>query len=99
MLQQATLNLSFTEVRAPVDGRVGRQMITVGNLVQGSTPATATVLTDLVSVDEVYVYFEAPERAALVPLGFAGFQPCGQRAVSAVTAAAGSDQSPVAAGL
>jgi RND family efflux transporter MFP subunit len=65
MVQQATLNLNFTEVRAPVDGRVGRQMITVGNLVQGSTAATATVLTDLVSVDEVYVYFEAPERDVL----------------------------------
>lgn len=65
MVQQADLNLSFTEVRAPVDGRVGRQMVTVGNLVQGSTPGNATVLTDLVSVDEVYVYFEAPERDVL----------------------------------
>jgi RND family efflux transporter MFP subunit len=65
MVQQATLNLSFTEVRAPVEGRVGRQLVTVGNLVQGSTPSSATVLTDLVSVDEVYVYFEAPERDVL----------------------------------
>jgi RND family efflux transporter MFP subunit len=63
-VQQAKLNLEFTEVRAPVDGRVGRQMVTVGNLVQGSV-ASATVLTDLVSTDEVYVYFEAPERDAL----------------------------------
>jgi RND family efflux transporter MFP subunit len=65
MVQQATLNLSFTEVRAPVDGRVGRPLVTVGNLVQGSIPSSATVLTDLVSVDEVYVYFEAPERDVL----------------------------------
>lgn len=64
-VRQAELNLSFTEVRAPVDGRVGRQMVTVGNLVQGSTPGNATVLTDLVSIDEVYVYFEAPERDVL----------------------------------
>jgi RND family efflux transporter MFP subunit len=63
-VQQAQLNLNFTEVKAPVDGRVGRQMVTVGNLVQGST-ANATVLTDLVSVEEMYVFFEAPERDVL----------------------------------
>lgn len=64
-VQQAALNLSFTEVKAPVDGRVGRQMVTVGNLVQGSNAANATVLTDLVSVDEVYIFFDAPERDVL----------------------------------
>lgn len=64
-VQQASLNLSFTEVKAPVDGRVGRQMVTVGNLVQGSSAANATVLTDLVSVDEVYIFFDAPERDVL----------------------------------
>src|SRR5207244_13350153 len=57
--------LGFTAVRSPIDGRVGRQMVTVGNLVQGSAPSTATVLTDIVSVDKVYVYFDAPERDAL----------------------------------
>jgi RND family efflux transporter MFP subunit len=61
----AQLNLDFTEVRAPIDGRVGRQLVTVGNLVQGSMAATATVLTDIVSVDKVYVYFDAPEGDAL----------------------------------
>jgi RND family efflux transporter MFP subunit len=64
-VEQATLNLDFAEVRSPIDGRVGRQMVTVGNLVQGTPPAPATVLTDLVSVDKVYVYFDAPERDAL----------------------------------
>jgi RND family efflux transporter MFP subunit len=64
-VEQAELNLEFTQVRAPIDGRVGRQLVTVGNLVQGSTPANPTVLTDLVSVDKVYVYFDAPERDAL----------------------------------
>lgn len=65
-VEQAKLNLDFAEVRAPIAGRVGRQMITVGNLVQGATmPAQASVLTDLVSVDSVYVYFDAPERDVL----------------------------------
>jgi RND family efflux transporter MFP subunit len=64
-VEQANLNLEFTEVKAPIDGRVGRQMVTVGNLVQGTMAAQATVLTDLVSVDRVYVYFDAPERDVL----------------------------------
>ncbi len=65
-VEQARLNLEFAEVRAPIDGRVGRQLITVGNLVQGATmPSQASVLTDLVSVDNVYVYFDAPERDVL----------------------------------
>jgi membrane fusion protein, multidrug efflux system len=65
-VDQAKLNLDFAEVRAPISGRVGRQLITVGNLVQGATmPSQASVLTDLVSVDQVYVYFDAPERDVL----------------------------------
>jgi RND family efflux transporter MFP subunit len=64
-VEQAKLNLEFTEVTSPIDGRVGRQLVTVGNLVQGSMASTATVLTDIVSVDQVYVYFDTPERDAL----------------------------------
>ncbi|HEX4591670.1 MAG TPA: efflux RND transporter periplasmic adaptor subunit [Gemmataceae bacterium] len=64
-VDQAQLNLEFTEVRAPITGRVGRQLVTVGNLVQGSMPANAAVLTDIVSVDKLYIYFDAPERDAL----------------------------------
>jgi RND family efflux transporter MFP subunit len=65
-VEQAKLNLDFCEVRAPISGRVGRQLITVGNLVQGATmPSQASVLTDIVSVDRVYVYFDAPERDVL----------------------------------
>jgi multidrug efflux system membrane fusion protein len=64
-VQQARLNLEFADVRAPINGRVGRQLITVGNLIQGSSPAQATKLTEIVSVDEVYVYFDAPERDVL----------------------------------
>lgn len=57
----AQLNLGFTEVRSPIDGRTGRAMITAGNLAQ----ADATVLTTVVSMDPVYVDFEGDESTWL----------------------------------
>lgn len=59
-LLSAKLNLGYTQVRAPVAGRVGRLEITVGNLV-GSGP-TASVLTTLVSVSPIYASFDADEQ-------------------------------------
>lgn len=59
-LQSARLNLGYTEVRAPVSGRVGRLQITVGNLVAAGPGAP--VLTTLVSVDPIYASFDADER-------------------------------------
>ena len=58
--QSANLNLSYTQVRAPVSGRVGRIEVTVGNLV-GSGPQ-ASVLTTLVSVSPIYASFDADEE-------------------------------------
>jgi multidrug efflux system membrane fusion protein len=60
-VQTARLNLDFTEVRAPIGGRIGRELITVGNLVK----ADETLLTSIVSTDPVYVYVDADERAVL----------------------------------
>jgi len=57
----ARLNLSFTEVRAPISGRAGRALVTTGNLARPDS----TVLTTLVSLDPVYVYFEGDEQAYL----------------------------------
>ena len=57
----ARLNLSFTEVRAPVSGRAGRAMVTVGNL----ATADETLLTTVVSQDPMYVYFDADENSYL----------------------------------
>ncbi len=57
----AKLNLSFTEVRAPVSGRAGRAMLTVGNL----ATADETLLTTVVSQDPMYVYFDADENSYL----------------------------------
>jgi multidrug efflux system membrane fusion protein len=57
----AELNLSFTEVRSPVDGRTGRAQLTRGNLAQ----ADQTVLTSVVSQDPLYVYFDCDEQSYL----------------------------------
>lgn len=59
-LQTARLNLSYTQVRAPVAGRVGRIEVTVGNLV--SAGASAPVLTTLVSVSPIYASFDTDEQ-------------------------------------
>jgi multidrug efflux system membrane fusion protein len=60
----ARLNLDYTKVRAPIDGRIGRELITEGNLVNGGG-ADATRLTFIVSTDPVYVYVDADERSVL----------------------------------
>lgn len=62
-LQSARLNLGYTQVRAPVAGRVGRLEVTVGNLVPAGPGAP--VLTTLVSVSPIYASFDADEQAVL----------------------------------
>ncbi|PRH16687.1 efflux RND transporter periplasmic adaptor subunit [Burkholderia multivorans] len=57
----AKLNLGFTEVRAPISGRVGRALATAGNLAR----ADDTLLTTVVSQDPVYVYFDCDEQSYL----------------------------------
>src|SRR5499426_112455 len=59
-LQVAQLNLDYTEVRAPVAGRVGKLEITVGNLIAAGPGSP--LLTTLVSVDPVYASFNADEE-------------------------------------
>jgi multidrug efflux system membrane fusion protein len=59
----AQLNLDFTRVIAPIDGRASRAMITAGNLVTAGD--SASVLTTLVSLDKVYVYFDVDEATFL----------------------------------
>lgn len=59
-VEQARLNVDFTRVTAPISGRVGAALITEGNLVDPSA-----MLTTLVSLDPIYVYFEGDERTYL----------------------------------
>lgn len=65
-LETARLDLSYTEVRAPVAGRVGRAEVTPGNLVAAG--ADAPVLTTLVSVSPIYARFDAGESAVMAAL-------------------------------
>ncbi|MGN6225102.1 efflux RND transporter periplasmic adaptor subunit [Pseudoxanthomonas sp.] len=62
-VDSARLNLEWTQVRAPIDGRAGRALVTAGNLVTAGD--SASVLTTLVSLDKVHVHFDADERAFL----------------------------------
>ncbi len=57
----AKLNLEFTQIKSPIDGRVSREQVTVGNLVANDT----TVLTNIVSVDPIYAYADVDERAVI----------------------------------
>jgi RND family efflux transporter MFP subunit len=60
-LRAAKLMLDWTEVRAPIGGRASRKLITEGNLVV----ADNTMLTSIVSLDRIYVYFYVDERTLL----------------------------------
>lgn len=59
-LAAANLDLEFTRVKAPIDGRIDRDLVTPGNLVSGGSDG-ATLLTTIVSVDPIHCYFEADE--------------------------------------
>jgi multidrug efflux system membrane fusion protein len=60
-LDIAELDLEFTEVKSPIDGRAGQALVRTGNLVA----AGSTVLTTVVAIDPVYVYFEGDENIYL----------------------------------
>ncbi len=63
-VEQARLNFEFTEVRAPIRGRISRTRVTPGNLINGGT-ADATLLTTIVSLDPIHLYFTGSESAYL----------------------------------
>jgi RND family efflux transporter MFP subunit len=58
------LDLEYTKVTAPISGRVSRYVVTVGNLLQAGELG-GTLLTTIVSVDPMYVYFDVDEYTAL----------------------------------
>jgi RND family efflux transporter MFP subunit len=62
-LEAAQLDLEFTRVTAPIAGRTSNTAVTVGNLIQSS--ANPPLLTTIVSMNPIYVYFDADERAVL----------------------------------
>jgi multidrug efflux system membrane fusion protein len=60
----AKLDLEYTAVRAPIDGRISRELVTVGNYISG-VAGNATLLTTIVSVDPIYVYADVDENSLL----------------------------------
>jgi len=60
----ARLDLEYTEILSPINGRVSRELKTVGNYVSG-VAGTGTLLTTIVSVDPIYVYADVDENSLL----------------------------------
>ncbi|MGI9087040.1 MAG: efflux RND transporter periplasmic adaptor subunit [Chthoniobacterales bacterium] len=63
-VKAARLSLDFTQITAPVGGRINRHLVSEGNLISGGA-ANATLLTTIVSLDPIHAYFEADEQAYL----------------------------------
>jgi RND family efflux transporter MFP subunit len=64
-VRQAELDLEFTELRAPIDGRIGDRRVTPGNLVTGGTGGNTTLLAVIVSTDPIYFEFTFDEASYL----------------------------------
>ncbi|WP_254070456.1 efflux RND transporter periplasmic adaptor subunit [Acidisphaera sp. L21] len=80
-LHNAQLNLSWTEVRAPIAGRISDRRVDVGNLVNGGQNGmTPTLLTTIVALDPIYLEFDAAEADYLkyVRLAHSGQRPSGR---------------------
>lgn len=65
MAELAKINLDYTRITSPITGRIGRKLITEGNLVNGGGQGGSTLLTTIVSLDPIYCYFNAEEPAVL----------------------------------
>jgi membrane fusion protein, multidrug efflux system len=63
-VDSAQLNLEFTQVKAPIGGKIGETEVDVGNLISGGS-AQSTLLTTIVSLDPIYCYFNVDERTHL----------------------------------
>ena len=61
-LEQAKIDLDYTDVKTPISGRVGQELVKLGNLVEGTN---ATHLTTVIQYDPIYAYFNISERALL----------------------------------
>jgi len=95
-LKAAQLNVEFTHVLAPLTGRVSRHLVSVGNLVQGSDNGGATLLTSIVSLDPIYIYFDLDEATYLKNnrLYFAGKRPSSRETPNPVLVTLSGETSP-----
>lgn len=65
LVRQAELDLQFTELRAPIDGRIGDRRVSPGNLVTGGTAGNTSLLASIVSLDPIRFEFTFDEAAFL----------------------------------
>jgi RND family efflux transporter MFP subunit len=95
-LKAAQLNVEFTHVLAPITGRVSRHLVTPGNLVQGSDNGASTLLTTIVSLDPIYIYFDADEATYLRnnKLWFEGKRPSSRDTPNPVQVALSGETKP-----
>jgi multidrug efflux system membrane fusion protein len=95
-LKAAQLNIEFTHVIAPITGRVSRHLVSVGNLVQGSDNGGGTLLTSIVSLDPIYVYFDLDEATYLKynRLFFEGKRPSSRETANPVQVALTGETKP-----
>jgi RND family efflux transporter MFP subunit len=95
LLKAAQLNIEFTHVLAPISGRVSRHLVSVGNLVQGSEGG-ATLLTSIVSLDPIYIYFDMDEATYLKynRLWFEGKRPSSRENPNPVQVALSGETKP-----
>ncbi len=63
-VKAADLNVEFTHIKSPINGRISRTRVTEGNLITGGD-FESTLLTTIVSLDPIYVYFTADEQSVL----------------------------------
>jgi RND family efflux transporter MFP subunit len=64
-VRQAELDMEFTELRAPMNGRIGDRRVSPGNLVTGGTGGNTTLLATIVSIDPIYFEFTFDEASYL----------------------------------
>ena len=91
-LQQARLELEFTDIKAPIAGRVSRRLVSMGNLVN----ANETVLTNVVSLDPIHFYFDVDERSYLAysRMAAGGTRPSGRDNPNEVFVATTDEREP-----
>jgi RND family efflux transporter MFP subunit len=85
-VRQATLDLEFSELRAPVSGRIGDRRVSIGNLVTGGTAGNTSLLATIESIDPIRFEFTFDETSYLRYLRLArnGSVPAGPRTTVAV---------------
>ncbi len=89
-VQEARLDLSYTEIRAPISGRISRKLVTEGNLIR----VDETLLTTITALDPIYFYFDLDERSFLAYARRNGSQESGQATGYEIMVALADEREP-----